>query len=397
MDLATLAWLQQPEGVALLAELAQRPLHEAKALPELERLRRVTTPERARAVFEVAWLRQRARAKFPQADRLYFTREALEQASAAPVAAHRATRLAPSGLVADLGCGLGGDALALAAAGAQVLAVDRDPVRLALCRANAAALGFSAQITTLERDLLTTAPPFADALFCDPGRRAGGRRRFDPSAYEPPLAHLLSWRSTTPALAAKLAPGIDRDALPPDAEIEFVSLDGDLKEAALWCGPLAQVARRATLLRSAADGSVTLASLASNTADSPLAPLEPPGAYLYEPDPAVIRAGLVTDLALQLGAAQLDAQIAYVSSATHQLTPFARAWRIVTWLPFSLKRLKAQLRDLDAGTVTVKKRGSPLDSDALARQLSGTGSCELVVVLTQMRAQPVALICTLLG
>jgi SAM-dependent methyltransferase len=394
VDLETFNWILSPQGQALLAELAARPLREGDMLREMERLRRRVPAERARAVLELALLRRRASAKFPAAERLYFTREALEQASAAPVAAHRATRLAPRGHVADLGCGIGGDTLALAAAGARVTAVERDPLRLAIAHANAEALGLSERIEWRLSDLAVAAPPLADALFSDPGRRAGGQRRFHVESYDPPLSRVLAWRAHTPALAVKVAPGIDPAALPADAEIEFVSLDGELKEAVIWCGPLAQVARRATLLRAKANGQVATHTLwAGRRAVHPSAPLAEPDAFLYEPDPAVIRAGLVTDLAVQLGAAQLDPTIAYLTAPTCMATPFARAWRVLEWFPFSLKRLRARLRELGAGAVTVKKRGSPLDSDALARQLSGPGTRPLVVALTQVRGRPAAVLC----
>ncbi|MFP4439336.1 MAG: class I SAM-dependent methyltransferase [Chloroflexaceae bacterium] len=397
MNHETLAYLQSTDGQALLAELAARNLTEAGQLRELTRLRRHYPAEVARAAVEQTLLRQRARAKFPQAEQMFFTREALEQASSAAVAAHRARRFADYAHVADLGCGIGGDALALAAAGRQVTAVDRDEVRLALARANAAALGLAAQMTFIQADLLVDPPPPADALFCDPGRRSGGRRRFRVEQYEPPLAHVLGWRAQIPALAVKLAPGVDLAELAAldDCEVEFVSLNGELKEAVLWSGPPATTTRRATLLRSATDaaGAVTSATLTAEPTHSPT-PLSPPDALLYEPDPAVLRAGLVGTLAAHLGAAQLDPDIAYLTAPELQPTPFARAWRILEWLPFNLKRLRARLRTLDAGPVTVKKRGSPLDTDALAKQLSGLGACPLVVVLTRVEGRPAALICT---
>jgi SAM-dependent methyltransferase len=394
VDLASFTWLRSAAGQAILAELADRPLAENDRLPELERLRRSLTPAQAAAALDLAILRRRAVTKFPAAAQLYFTREALEQASAAPVAARRATRLAAYGHVADLGCGIGGDALALASAGAQVTAVDHDPLRLAMCRANAEALALDARITTLQRDLLVEAPPRAEALFCDPGRRAGGRRRFSGAAYEPPLAHVLAWRQANPALALKLAPGIDPAELPPDAELEFVSLDGELKEAALWCGPLATTARRATLLQSDSSGRITIHTMSKNDPSAnPAAYCLLPAAFLYEPDPAIIRAGLVRELAGALGAAQLDEQIAYLTAPTLVASPFARAWPVLDWLPFNLKGLRTRLRLLEAGAVTVKKRGSPLDSDQLARQLSRPGGRPLVVVLTRSSGNPVALIC----
>lgn len=396
MDLDSLDWLQSPPGQDLLAELAARPLAEGDTLRELTRLRRRYSAEQARAAVELSLLRRRARAKFPDADRLYLTREALEQASSAPVAAHRARRLAGRA-VADCCCGVGADALAMAEAGCAVTAIDRDPLRLAMAEANAQGRGLAGRVAFMQRDLLEAPPPPAEVIFCDPGRRAAGRRRFAVEAYEPPLSHILGWRAQTPALGVKLAPGVDITSLPDAGEIEFVALDGELKEAVLWCGPLAQVRRRATVLRHDIHGAVRVDELTSDRSAEPASSILPPASFLYEPDPAVIRAGLVRDLAQRIGAAQLDPEIAYLTAEQRVATPFARAWPILSWMPFGLKALKARLRGLDAGAVTVKKRGSPLDTDALARELSGPGRQPLVVVLTQASGRPIALICAAAG
>jgi SAM-dependent methyltransferase len=401
MDLDSLNWLQSPSGQSLLANLAERPLLEADLLGELTRLRRDYPADQANAAVELTLLRRRASAKFPQAGRMFFTREAMEQASAAPVAALRAARLVgsctsdPGGCpdIADLCCGIGGDTLALAAAGAMITAVDRDPLRLEIVRANAESLGLANQVHTLWRDLLAEDPPLAGAIFCDPGRRSGGRRRFQVEEYEPPLSRILSWRTQTPALAVKLAPGVDTDDLPTNAEVEFVSLNGELKEASLWCGPLAQVSRRASVLRSEPDGTVRIYEMTADQPSSSAACCLPPATWMYEPDPAIIRAGLVTELAEQIAVAQIDSQIAYLTNEKFISTPFARVWPIITWQPFGLKRLRASLRELGAGPVTVKKRGSPLDTNTLARQLSGQGPNPLVVVLTRHNDEPIAIIC----
>jgi hypothetical protein len=441
MDKGLLDWLQSAEGHTLLAELAERSLAENDLLPELSRLRRRYTPEQARAAVEQSLLRRRALAKFPHAERLFFLRDALEQASAYPVAAYRAARFAAFARVSDCCCGIGGDALAFAAAGMQVFASDRDPLRLAIAATNAEALGMAERITFIERDLLLQPPPAAASLFCDPGRRTGDRRRFDVEQYQPPLSHILGWRTGFPDLAVKLAPGVDLDVLNAyqPHEIDFVSLDGELKEATLYTGALATAARRATILSmqntewrmqkpdsAEADGRSLLrpklATSPSNPAAAPpLAPvdatapstaglrifsmigslspatwyLSPPLTYLYEPDPAIIRAGLVRDLAVQIEALQLDAEIAYLTADRLIDTPFARRWRVIEWQPFNLKQLRARLRALDAGSVTVKKRGSPLDTDSLARQLSSEGSKPLVVVLTKHLGKPIWLICQL--
>lgn len=393
MNLETFEWLLTAPGQALLAEAEAGDLGEAAQLRELTRLRRLATPEQAAAAYEQALLRRRAAAKFSRAGALFFVREALEQASGEQIAAHRARRYAGRAELADLCCGIGGDALALAQVG-HVLAADRDELRLAVAAANARALGLAERISFLRADVEQIDTPAADAIFFDPARRSGGRRVFALADYRPPVELVGRWLARVPAIGVKLAPGVADDEVAalaerigrPALETEFISVDGELKEAALWLGPLASAERRATVLRSGA-GSATLDNLAA-----PPAPLAEPLAYLYEPDPAVIRAHLVADLAQRLGAAQLDRQIAYLTGDELIATPFARCWRVLEWLPFGLKRLRARLRALGAGTVTVKKRGSPLDTDALARQLSGDGTRALVVVLTNVAGRPAALI-----
>lgn len=391
-----------------MTELAASDLSDADVLPTLTRLRNHYPADKARAAVEQTLLRRRARLKFPYADMLYLTRDALEQASSAAVATYRARHFAPYEHVADVCCGIGGDMLALAQAGHRVTAIDQDAVRLALAQANAEVLGLDTRITFVQADVLTTPLPSTDAIFCDPGRRSGGRRRFSTEQYEPPLSHVLTWHNQTAALAVKLAPGINIDELsahaPEPYTLEFISLDGDLKEATIHCGTLAQVGRRATLLKRhrhpqhpPPDHSITDQIHVYTLTDephSPAPPVEPPAGILYEPDPAIIRAGLVAHLAAHLGAAQLDPDIAYLTAPDLIVTPFARAWRIYEWHPFQLKHLRARLRQMDAGSVTVKKRGSPLDTDALAHKLSGGGTRALVVVLTHVQGKPAALICS---
>jgi SAM-dependent methyltransferase len=360
---------------------------------------------------------------------MYFTREALEQASGETIATYRVERYRPYGAVADLACGIGGDALALARV-AQVTAVDRDPLRLAMAAANARACRVAERVTFVEADLEQAPPPDAEAIFFDPARRRDGRRVFALKDYRPPVALVRRWRNSIPAIGVKVAPGVADEELAAlgELEVEFISVDGELKEAVLWVGPLGTPGRRATVLvtneeprtknqepprgyptenrEQTSDGPRTTNN-GQRTTDMQHAtcfsilnsqfsippPLAPPAGYFYEPDPAIIRAHLVAALAEQIGAAQLDREIAYLTADRAIDTPFARCWRVIEWLPFGLKRLRARLRALDAGAVTVKKRGSPLDTDALARQLSGGGTRPLVVVLTRVSDHPAALIC----
>jgi hypothetical protein len=388
MELSTFRQLLSPSGQAVLRLAEELHPLEADFLTHFTRLSRRHPPELARLALEVAILRQEAAEKFPFANQLFFTREALQQASAYAVSTYRCQRLRPFARLADLGCSVGSDTLALASL-APTLGIDLDGLRLAMARANLVALGLNQQASFLQADLrqsLPLAPDEGLALFFDPARRHQGRRVYSVRAYQPPLSVVRSWLPKFPALAVKISPGVNMEELRTyDAEVEFISLHGELKEAVLWFGPLKTASSRATLL----PGEHSLA--VATGAPSRLS-LHEPKAYLYEPDPAVMRASLVASLGQSLGAAQLDEDIAYLTSDQALETPFARRWTVEDWFPFQLKRLREALRQRRVGHVVVKKRGSPLQPEALIRDLHLAGDQQRVVFLTHLRGRPIAIL-----
>ncbi|MDT0308539.1 class I SAM-dependent methyltransferase [Streptomyces sp. DSM 44917] len=384
-----------PRGQRLLEEV--RGVEPARELAEATRLRREHPPRLVAAALAQALLRQRAAAKFgPEAGRMYFTRDGLEQATRAPVADWRAARLAARGArrVADLGCGIGGDALALARAGLDVLAVDRSALACAVAAANAEALGLSSRVT-VRRAAAQEVDPRAegcDAAFADPARRrgAGGGRVFDPEAYSPPLSWALGLAVRVPHTVLKTAPGLPHEVIPPQAEAEWVSHRGEVKEAVLWFGPEPPDApRRATLLPGPHEGAPGPPTLAGNPRQ---APDGPPGRYLYEPDGAVIRAGLVADVAEALEGRLLDPAIAYIAADRPRPTAFATGYEITDVLPFQLKRLRALLRERGVGTLTVKKRGSAVVPEELRARMRLSGPASCTVFLTRVAGAPTMLL-----
>jgi hypothetical protein len=395
MDLASFRELLTPAGQEVLRAAEAREPREEDFLAHFQTLSRDFPVELARAALETAILRRAAEVKFPQAGRMYFTREALEQASPSEVSVYRAGRYRPFSRLADLGCSIGGDTFHLSAA-APTVGIDIDPLRLAMASANAQALGLEARTGFLQADLNEPLPLALSkdmALFFDPARRAGGRRVFSVRDYQPPLSVLSGWLAHYPAVGVKISPGVKLEELSSyDAEVEFISLGGDLKEAVLWSGPLNTAWRRATVL----PGSHTLAAgdpaVGLPEDKLPRLPLSEPKAYLYEPDPAILRAGLVAFLGEQLEAAQLDPDIAYLTAEKIQDTPFARVWAVEDWFPFGLKRLRAYLRERQVGRVVVKKRGSPLQPEALIRELRLKGPEERVIFLTHLKGKPVVVI-----
>jgi hypothetical protein len=225
------------------------------------------------------------------------------------------------------------------------------------------------------------------AAFVDPSRRLAGRRVFGLRAMDPPIERIAELVGRVPDVAVKVGPGVAHETVPRRAEIEFISEQGRLKEALLRFGGLRLGrARTATLL----PGPHQMVGPLVRSEPR----LSPPSVVLYEPDPAVIRAGLVQDLAAQLGAAQLDPHIAYLTGDTPAASPFARSWTVLRHGPFHLKTLNRWLRELGAGVVVVKKRGSAIEPDAFRRRLATVKKGRQVTVfLTRVSDRPWMIVC----
>lgn len=358
--------LLSPAGRDAVAAASALDLAPASRLRAAEQVRAVAGPVLGPLALEQALLRDRARAKHPRGAELWWTPDALEQATSAPVAAWRAQRYPDP--VLDLCCSVGGDLMALPHGS---VGVDLDEARLLLARENAAVLQRDVRLVRADATRLR----LAGDVFVDPARRSGGRRVFDPRAYAPPLDVVLGWRSVARRLGVKVAPGVDHEALPDDVEVDVVSLAGEVKEAVLWCGQARSGARRTATLLPGGD------VLRERAVPTPT--VRPPGRYLLEPDGAVVRSHLVAQVADDVGGWLLDATIAYVAADEPVRTPFGRWYAVHESFPFSLKGLRARLRALDVGTVVVKKRGTAVEPEELRRRLALSGSRTATVVLTR--------------
>lgn len=370
-------------GRAAVARASALDLAPAARIAAAEAVRSSYGPVLGPLALVQALLRVRARAKHPRGDELWWTGEALEQASAYEVAAWRARGFAEP--VLDLCCSVGGDLLALPDGS---VGVDRDEARLLLARANAEVL--ARQVSLLRSDVTTLPLPASVTVFVDPDRRAGGRRTFDPRAYAPPLDVVLGWRSRVASLTVKVAPGLDFAALPAGVEVEVVSLRGEVKEAVLRTGQARTGRARAAALLPGGDV-LTGGGVLGCPAKPPPA-VRPAGGWLLDLDGAVVRAGLVAPAAAEVGGWLLDETIAYVSAATPVPTPWGRWYEVLEVLPFGLKPLRERLRAHDAGSLVVKKRGTAVEPDVLRRQLKLTGSREVTVVLTRSAGRQIAMV-----
>ena len=395
MDHAELAALLTPEGLRLVDGLSIAST--ADAATAVSRLRREGhSPELVAAVVGQARLRERAAAKFgPFASRMLFTRAGLEQATRLAVAARHAGRLRDAGIgrVADLGCGIGGDALGFAGIGLDVLAVDADEITAAIAAYNLAPFGESARVRHGRAE--DTALDDVDAVWLDPARRTSGHgetRRVAASAYTPALPWAFDLARRVPT-GIKLGPAFDRTEIPAGVEAQWISADGSTIELVLWSGALARpgVGRSALVLRGDAAAELTAA------ADSADAEVRPLGTFLHEPDGAVIRARLIGDVARSIDAGMLGGGTAYMTSDAGASSPFATTFRVREVLPLKTRDIDAALRRDDIGTLEIKKRGVDIDPAQFRRKLRLSGDASATLFLTRLGERRAAILADRVG
>lgn len=368
-----IAPLLTPEGWELLASLG--PYTEDGSFALNSELRKAGhSPELVSAVLTQSRLRTRAEAKFGEfARRMLFTQAGLEQATRLTVAARHAQRFAAAGVrhVADLGCGLGADSLALASLDLAVTAVDVDETTAACATVNL--IPFP-NATVVHADATDVPLEDVDGVWLDPARRvtssSGTRRIWEPEAFSPPLSFVESLAASGKAVGVKMGPGMPHESVPQDCEAQWVSVAGDVTEVALWFNAVSRPGVRRAALVLGPEGAAELTS-GEDFGQGPEAPVGPAGGYLYEPDGAVIRAGLVADLALRLRGHLLDEHIAYICSPALADTPFARAYKVLQVMPYNVKALKAWVKQEGITVLDIKKRGTAVTPEELRKQLLG--------------------------
>ncbi|MFV0373508.1 THUMP-like domain-containing protein [Microbacterium sp.] len=391
MERSALAVLLTPEGLRLVDGVGEVG-STADVAGLVTRLRRDGhSPDLVSAVISQARLRTRAVAKFgPFAQRMLFTRAGLEQATRLEVAALHAARFRDAGLarVADLGCGIGGDAMAFAGIGLEVTAVDADEVTAAVAAYNLAPFGDTVRVrhdTAEGTDLGDR-----DAVWLDPARRAAGHdgtTRLRPEDWSPPLTWAFPLLARLPG-GMKLGPAFGRDEVPEGFEAQWVSVDGSTVELVLWSGVLARpgVTRAALVMR---DGVRHERTAVGDAVDAEVREL---GAFVHEPAGSVIRAHLIGDVARELDAGMLAERVAYLTGDAALTSPFVQSFRVRERLPADVARLSKALRERGIGTLEIKKRGVDIDPAALRPRLRLRGDAHATLILTRIDGARVAIL-----
>ncbi|WP_416416643.1 THUMP-like domain-containing protein [Paenarthrobacter aromaticivorans] len=366
-----IAPLLTTEGWELLASLG--PYREAEAFSVNADLRKAGhSPELVAAVLTQSRLRTRAEAKFGEfARQMLFTQAGLEQATRLNIAARHAERFAKAGIshVADLGCGLGADSMALASMDIAVTAVEMDETTAACATINLMPFPHA---TVVHSDATSVDLDGIDGVWLDPARRttstSGTKRIWDPEAFSPPLSFVEGLAAAGRAVGVKMGPGMPHDSVPLNCEAQWVSVGGDVTEVTLWFNAVARPGVRRAALVIGSQGAAELTS-GEDFDGGPVAAVGPVEGFLYEPDGAVIRAGLVADIAERLGGHLVDEHIAYICAPELHDSPFARAYKVLEVMPYNVKALKAWVKANGITVLDIKKRGTAVTPEELRKQL----------------------------
>lgn len=406
MDPALVQRLASGEGWGLLQSLPAYDASQAMALATRLRSEGFDA-DLVSAALTQSELRARAEVKFGGAAReMLFTRDGLEQATRPVIAEQHAERFVQAGVrhVYDLGCGIGSDAMAVSQAGLRVTAVDTDEATAAIATTNLRNWP-RAQVAHADAhhlDLPTGEEGRSCGVWLDPARRTPGvadatgrtRRLFRLEDLSPSWDDVRAWLTGATAAGAKLSPSFPHSKIPAGMQAEWTSFNGEVLECALWAGDTVRTAgRSACVLR---EGHVPAYVVEQDAvgADARAAELNRLGPYLYEPDRAVIRAGLVGALVSATEGRELSQGVGYVTGLADVQLTWARKYAITDAMPFNVKGLRALLRDRDTGTLTIKKRGVSIDVEQLRRQLRPQGSRTTTIVITRIGGAQVVLIVT---
>ncbi len=324
------------------------------------RVARVCGVQEARWAFNQAALRDKAHVKFDRASEMLFTREALEQASSQRLAEYHASRFPEGQKVADLTAGIGSDLIALARRG-PAIGYEIDPERAECAQANLAVYGVSAEIRV--KDCMAGRWDF-DYAFADPARRVDGERTLDPALFSPPPDHLAIRFDDLKLGGMKLGPAMSDHRLESiGPRLEFLSFGGECREALVWRGSEASSGRVAVHVES---GEALAVGSSAPSA-------EEPGEFLFDVDPAAVRAHALGTLCQLHGLRQLGDARGYLTGSELATSVWLRAFRVLASGRFDERTLRALLRSWHSAAPVLRQSGTRLDLIALARRLTRAG------------------------
>jgi len=330
-----------------------------------------------RAIAEQLACRRKALKKLPLLSRrnLLYTPLALEQASGERTAEYKASLLSGKRLI-DLSGGLGVDTMLMARVFQEVVYCERDPLLCAVVEHNLKMSGIS-NVSVKQGDSISLFAAYPDNyfdwVFIDPARREEGRRSIALKAASPDVeaSHDLLLRKAQ-RVCIKASPALEisglKKLLPALQKILVVSVDRECREILLL------------LERGyAADGPVKVKAVCLNSDSEEITEVVGSGVadrvvgtavkeYLYEPDPAIIKARLSAGLAADLGLEFVNKSVDYLT-ADRKIEAFpGRTFRVVECLPWKPKSFRAFLERHNINGASIQRRDFPLSTAELRKK-----------------------------
>jgi hypothetical protein len=378
-DLDDVEWLLSERARVLIDEIA---CEKGNGLAAATALRKTLPAGRARLVIEQAQLRHKAREKFSNAQRMFFTPLGLQQATDEAIAHYKARRFGVGGSVVDLCCGIGGDLVGLSARG-PAAGVERHAIVARLAEANGHASVRAVDVESID-------PSEFDAWHIDPDRRAHGGRTTHIEHYEPGPTAIDRLLQASPNGAVKLAPASDvPSAWASSAQREWITCRRECRQQVLWFGDLslAPATHRATVIV-ADQPPATLAG----EADLPFDAAGNLRRFVFVPDSAVIAAHLVGELATQFDLASIDGRTAWLTGDRHISNALWSTFEVLESHPFDRRRLRASLRARRVGHLEIKTRSINVNIEQLRRELASPGDDEATLLVTPLFERTTAII-----
>jgi hypothetical protein len=385
VDRKDIRWLIGPAAERWLAEAAA----DARSISAVaSRLRRSLSATQVHLVLEQVELRRRARCRFTHASRMFFTRKGLEQATDELIASYKAARFPPASTLADLGCGIGGDLMAMCRRGS-VVAVDQNPVCALLAPANVRAVIGGGTAEVCEQDVRSMALTRFAAWHVDPDRRARAGRTIGLVQTDPDGAAIDAMLRQNENAAVKLAPAARIPRHWCGAELEWIGHRRECQQLVVWFGSLALQPgiRLATILRGDA-----LPRTIRGQADRPIEPANRVLSYLMEPHPCVLAARLTGELAVAHELHALAHDVAYLTGDRPIADAALGCFEVLDQMAFDRRRVRAALKTRRMGRLEVKKRATRPDPAAVARALSVPGDTSGTLFLFPFRGRVWAVI-----
>ncbi len=351
------SWIESVEFAETLAELTTQPVTHRTLL----RLRRRFERSQAELLFEIAQVRAVAHRKFSQGREMLMTRRGWEQSSGQVVGSWKARRFQQTMRVIDLCCGVGGDALALAGAADEVAVVDRDPLMVAMTRANCGVYDRSCAAGIVAScEELSLATNWVWHL--DPDRRPEENRTVHLEKMTPRGAWIRELVQRCPTGALKLAPATE---FPTDwasnAEATWISHNGECRQLVLWFGELARHRARRVAVRLDTAGEVHEWIGADDKVTEKRVRLTTHvGSLVMELDPALLAAGLAADFLCRHEFTGLTRGGGYATTdeLAPSVAPWVQAYTVDTVLPLRLPAVEKWLRKSRLYLGEVKQRGT---------------------------------------